>query len=336
MRKVLLALFSIFIIFTSGACIYAQQLQQQKFQLQFPVKCQINKDCWIVNYVDDDPSTNWHDYKNSRETYDGHTGTDIAIKDISQMKEGVDVIAAADGVVVATRDGVPDKNALSQDLSKLQDIGCGNRVAIKHTEGWITDYCHMKKGSIKVKKGDVIIAGQKLGEIGMSGLTEFPHLHINVQQNNLFIDPFTGLERYKTGPIVPLWNPQVLQQLTYKPVVLYNAGVSDRIPSLLEIRDEKFKNTQMSSEAYMIILWIDAFHVEANDSIDVLVKAPNGIPFIKRNIVIDKPNAKKLLYLGRRPDDDSNFAKGVYYVQISFKRPNTNITDYKSFSFSVH
>ena len=43
---------SIITIFLTGACLYAQQL----FQLQFPVKCQINKECWIVNYVDDDSS----------------------------------------------------------------------------------------------------------------------------------------------------------------------------------------------------------------------------------------------------------------------------------------
>lgn len=335
MKKRLLVFVSILTIFLAGACIYAQQPQQSKFQLQFPVKCQINKDCWIVNYVDDDSSTNWHDYKNGRETYNGHTGTDIAIKDISKMKQGIDVVAAAGGFVIATRDGMPDKNALSQDLSQLQNIACGNRVAIKHTGGWITDYCHMKNGSIKVKKGDIVTTGQKLGEIGMSGLTEFPHLHINVQQGNQFYDPFTGHARYTRGAISPLWSASIFQQLAYKPLVVYNVGISDEIPSLLNIRNEKYKSNQLSSNSNMIILWIDAFHVELNDSIDVLVKAPNGTPFIKQHILIDKPNAKKLLYLGRRVPQNG-FTKGNYNVQISFKRSCANINDYKTFSFTVY
>lgn len=331
MKKRLLSIFSIFIIFLAGACIYAQQT----FKLQFPVKCQINKDCWIINYVDDDPSTNWRDYKNGRETYDGHTGTDIAIRNIDKMRQGVDVIAADSGVVIQARDGMPDKNALAQDTTQLQNIACGNRVAIKHSGGWITDYCHMKNGSIKVKKGDIIATGQKLGEIGMSGLTEFPHLHINVQQGSQIYDPFTGHERYTKGPISPLWSPQVLQQLNYKPLVVYNVGVSNEIPNFLGVRDEKYKSTRISAESYMIILWIDAFHVELNDSIDVLVKNPNGTPFLRQHIVIDKPHAKKLMYLGRK-SPQNGFTKGNYNVQVSFKRPNANINDNKSFNFAVY
>lgn len=331
MKKRLLAFVSILMMFLVGACIYAQQI----FQLQFPVKCQINRDCWIVNYVDDDPSANWHDYKNGRETYDGHTGTDIAIKNIDKMRQGIDVIAAVGGVVIQTRDGMPDKNALAQDTTQLQNIACGNRVAIKHSGGWITDYCHMKNGSIRVKKGDIVTTGQKLGEIGMSGLTEFPHLHINVQQGNQIYDPFTGHERYIKGHMYPLWSPQVLQQLSYKPLVIYNIGVSNEIPNLLEIRDGKYKSNKISAESCVIILWIDSFHVELNDSIDVLVKNPNGTPFLRQHIVIDKPHAKKLMYLGRK-SPQNGFAKGNYNVQVSFKRPNANINDNKSFNFTVY
>ena len=328
MKKLFIALF---LIFTTGACIYAQSL----FQLQFPVKCQIDKDCWIINYVDDDPTVNWHDYKNGRETYEGHTGTDIAIKNISQMKQGVDVLAAESGFVVATRDEVPDKNALSQDLNQLQNIGCGNRVAIKHSGNFITDYCHMKKGSIKVKKGDFVLAGQKLGQIGMSGLTEFPHLHINVQKNNQFIDPFTGLERYTKGVSAPLWSAPVLKQLAYKPVVVYNVGVSNEIPTLLNIRNEKYKSNQVGADSNMIIVWVDMFHVEANDSVDILVKSPSGTAFIKEHIAIDKSNAKRFAFVGKKKPL-TGFPKGNYKAQISFSRQKANLNALKSFNFTVN
>lgn len=324
MKKLFLILF---LLFSTAACIYAQQA----FQLQFPVKCVINKDCWILNYVDDDPTANWHDYKGGKLTYDGHTGTDIAIKNISQMQQGVDVIAAASGFVIATRDGVQDKNALAQDLNQLQNIGCGNRVAIRHTDGWITDYCHMKKGSIRVKKGDFVTVGQPLGQIGLSGLTEFPHLHINVQKGNQFFDPFTGLERYTKGPKSSLW----ATTLSYKPQVIYNVGVSDEIPKLLDVRNQKYKNNGLSFFSNMMIIWIDAFHVELGDTIDILVKAPNGSPYINKHIVVEKPNAKRLFYLGKRKPQNG-FVKGNYSVQISFKRPVGNLSEYKSFSFAVY
>lgn len=327
MKKILLTLI---LILSTAACIFAQQI----FQLQFPVKCTINKNCWIINYVDDDPTSNWHDYKNGRQTYNEHTGTDIAIKNIDQMKQGVDVVAAANGFVIATRDGVPDRNALAQDINQLQNIGCGNRVAIKHSGGWITDYCHMKNGSIRVHKGDFITTGQTLGQIGLSGLTEFPHLHINVQQNNQFYDPFTGSERYSRGNN-PLWGQNILPQLTYKPLVIYNVGISNEIPTLLNIRNEKYKNNQINSNSDMIIIWLDAFHIEKGDLINVIVKNSNGASFLTENVVISNSNAKKLMYVGcKKPIN--GFTKGTYNVQISFKRPGANNDDNKSFNFIVY
>lgn len=328
MKKILLTLI---LMLLTAVCIYAQQ----GLQLQFPVKCTINKDCWILNYVDNDSTANWHDYKGGKQTYDGHTGTDIAIKNLSIMKQGIDVTAAQSGFVIATRDGMPDKNALSQDLNQLQNIGCGNRVAIKHTGGWVTDYCHMKNGSIKVKKGDFVTTGQTIGQIGLSGLTEFPHLHINVQQGTQFLDPFTGFEKYIKGSKNPLWDKNTLQQLIYKPLVIYNIGVSNEIPTFLNIRNEKYKNNQISSSSDMILIWIDAMHVEVNDTIDILVKNPMGTTFINKNAIIDKANAKKLMYVGKRKSGNG-FAKGNYNVQISFKRPGANINDNKSFSFIVY
>jgi hypothetical protein len=327
-KKILLTLI---LIFSTALCIFAQQ----SFQLQFPVKCTINKDCWVLNYVDDDSTSNWHDYKNGRQTYDGHTGVDIAIKNITKMKQGVDVVAAEGGFVITTRDGVPDKNALAQDIDQLQNIGCGNRVAIKHSGGWITDYCHMKNGSIKVKKGDFVSAGQAIGQIGMSGLTEFPHMHMNLQQNNQFFDPFTGLERYTKGVKNPLWSSETLQKLVYKPLVVYNVGVSDEIPTFLNIRQEKYKNNSLSFFSNMMIIWVDMFHVETGDTIDILVKTKSGTPFIKQHIVIDKSNAKKLLYVGKKKPTNG-FAKGTYNVQISFKRPKANIDDNRLFDFVVY
>lgn len=326
MKKIFLAL-----IFIVGACAYAQQ----EFQLQFPVKCSINKDCWVLNYVDNDSTGNWHDYNDGRQTYDGHRGTDIAIKNITKMKQGVNVVAAVNGYVIATRDGVPDRNALAEDLNQLQDIGCGNRVAIKHSGGWITDYCHMKNGSIKVKKGDYVSAGQTIGQIGMSGLSEFPHLHLNFQQGNHFFDPFTGHEQYSKIYKHPLWSSNILKQLSYKPKIIYNIGVSPEIPSLLDVREEKYKSNQINSISPMIMIWVDAMHVEVNDIIYILIKNPDGTTFLSQKIVVDKANAKKLFYIGRK-NSANKFQKGDYNVKVSFKRPNYNINDFQSFNFVVY
>ena len=102
----------------------------------------------------------------------------------------------------------------------------GQPLLIRHPGGWDTQYCHMLKGSIAVRKGDAITAGQPLGLVGLSGATSFPHLHMTVRKGKEIVDPFVGLSRKdECGPGEdPLWKADVLAKLPYKPTALYSAG----------------------------------------------------------------------------------------------------------------
>jgi hypothetical protein len=63
----------------------------------------------VVNYLDTDPSPErFADFRCGRRTYDGHDGTDFAVRDAMAMEQGVDVLAAADGTVLRLREGVRD------------------------------------------------------------------------------------------------------------------------------------------------------------------------------------------------------------------------------------
>ncbi|MEM3369767.1 MAG: M23 family metallopeptidase [Candidatus Micrarchaeia archaeon] len=70
----------------------------------------------------------------------------------------------------------------------------GNVVAIRHEdmgEIFITLYMHLKNGSIVVKPGERVSAGQKIAEVGSSGRTGGPHLHFEVWRDfNEPIDPW--------------------------------------------------------------------------------------------------------------------------------------------------
>ena len=67
---------------------------------------------------------------------------------------------------------------------------CGNGVTLRHENGWATQYCHMAKGSIRVSRGQKVETGTPLGRVGLSGNTEFPHLHFSVLHYETKIDPF--------------------------------------------------------------------------------------------------------------------------------------------------
>lgn len=95
---------------------------------------------------------------------------------------GAEVVAVADARVVATRDGVPDnvpanrppKNSLTAD-----ELG-GNHVTLDLGQGRFVFYLHLRPGSVRVKPGDRVRAGQVLGQVGNSGNSTAPHLHFQV------------------------------------------------------------------------------------------------------------------------------------------------------------
>lgn len=110
------------------------------------------------------------------------------------MAEGVDILAASGGVVRGIRDGEVDHRGEDADLVRIRGEGkeCGNGVAIDHGNDVVTQYCHMKNFSITISVGQTIQAGQKLGEVGFSGDTQFPHVHFELKYKGCVIDPFTG------------------------------------------------------------------------------------------------------------------------------------------------
>ena len=121
--------------------------------------------------------------------YSGHRGSDFGAGGFAGMDAGRDLVAAADGVVVATNDGEFDR-CESGECSG--GGGFGNYVAVQHDDGKITYYGHMKKWSVAVSYGQQVSCGQKLGQVGSSGWSTGPHIHFAVKKNGSYVDPFDG------------------------------------------------------------------------------------------------------------------------------------------------
>ena len=100
------------------------------------------------------------------------------------------MLAAAAGVVKAVRDGVADVNVRVIGFGSVAGHECGNGVVIAHDGGWETQYCHLAKGSVRCTTGERVETGTPLGLVGLSGQTEFPHLHFSVRHNGATVDPF--------------------------------------------------------------------------------------------------------------------------------------------------
>jgi murein DD-endopeptidase MepM/ murein hydrolase activator NlpD len=94
-----------------------------------------------------------------------HQGMDFV------AEAGTDVYAAAGGIVVASE--------LNADY--------GNMVEIDHGNGLTTRYAHASRRLAKV--GDIVLKGQKIAEVGSTGRSTGAHLHFEVRDKGVAINP---------------------------------------------------------------------------------------------------------------------------------------------------
>ncbi|GAB3959825.1 hypothetical protein GCM10028805_56650 [Spirosoma harenae] len=162
----------------------------------------------ISNYVDLNPalgpnevnqySTFNQDYNCGNRTYDQrsgyqHQGTDFALWPFNwsvMAGQYVKVVAAAPGTILSKSDGNDDQNCGSF-ASATSDW---NAVYVRHDDGSVAWYGHLKKQSLTTKLvGQRVQEGEFLGYIGSSGRSSAPHLHFEVYNaEGKLIDPFQG------------------------------------------------------------------------------------------------------------------------------------------------
>lgn len=258
------------------------------FELELPVDCTSGETCFVQNYFDHDPTAAVADPFCGPLTYDGHDGTDIAIPTLADMAAGVTVRAAAAGTVRATRDGLPDNARFPAG----QD--CGNGLAITHPDGWETQYCHLKQGSILVTQGQTVAAGDPLGQIGLSGNTEFPHLHLSVRKGGAELDPFAPDATATCGTAGPdLWQPDI----AYLAGGIAGIGLSPAIPAFDAIKAGTTAPVTPASPA--MVVWAHIFGARQGDEITLSITGPQG-GVIADTVMIDRTQARSFRAIGKK------------------------------------
>jgi hypothetical protein len=92
---------------------------------------------------------------------------------------GTAIYSPCVGYVRELQDGVKDQPLRVKDPS----AGGGNDIVIG-CDGFNVYMAHIKSGTFKVKKDDKVIVGQELAQVGNSGNTDGPHLHIHAFKEN--------------------------------------------------------------------------------------------------------------------------------------------------------
>lgn len=281
----------------------------EALELEIPVDCEIGGDCYIQSYADRDPGPGATDYTCNPMSYDGHKGVDFRVPTLAAMKAGVDILAAADGVVTGVRDGEPDTG--KDGMTDGRD--CGNGLAIDHGAGWVTQYCHLAMGSLAVSAGDRVKSGDRLGRMGFSGRTEFPHLHLSVRKDDVPVDPFDARpnsESCALGDDAPLWSPAAQPHLRYKPGGAVDAGFAAEAPTLANIRLGDVYGPP-DAGAPVIAFWARFYGLRKDDVIRIRLLRPGGVVFAEKDVTMPRDRAEYFHFLGgRRPP--GGWPGGVY------------------------
>ena len=261
-----------------------------------PIECTLGESCFLQNYVDQDPGPDARDFTCGPLAYDGHKGTDFALPSLAAMDTGVNVLAAAPGVVTGTRDGMADVAVTAETIAELDGKDCGNGVAIDHGEGWVTQYCHMKRGTIAVRQGQEVTSGDILGEVGLSGRTQFPHLHISVRHNGEVIDPFQPETLGECGTASDqLWATPI----TYVAGGLIRAGFETGIPSYHNVKSGAAGRDTLAPDAPALVIFSYGFGSRPGDILDMSIRGPKG-EVITQQVTLEKNQAQYFRAIGKR------------------------------------
>lgn len=278
----------------------------QDIRLISPIDCDLTGPCHIQQYVDRDPTDAARDFSCGTLSYDGHKGTDFALPTRAMIADGIVVRASAAGTVAGKRDGMDDTGFSAKTADQIANRECGNGVLLIHPGGWETQYCHLRKGSVSVSAGQEVEVGQALGEVGMSGRAQFPHVHISVRRDGKVIDPFdpAGATACGAPPAYSLW----ATPLAVRPGGIIQVGTSESIPDFTAIKAGEVPSATADGEA--IVFWSYLFGTRADDVLRLSLTGPEGFE-VRRDFTFERAQAQSFRAIGRK-SSSSVWPSGTY------------------------
>ena len=290
-----------------------------------PIRCKLGVDCHIQNFFDHDAGPGWRDHACGSLSYDTHHGTDFRVADLAAMEAGVNVVAAAAGIVRGVRDGEPDISVKQRGRSKLRGRDAGNGVRIDHGDGWETQYSHLRRGSLAVSVGQRVEAGTILGQVGLSGNTEFPHVDFAVRRNGKTVDPFAPDGGACGADQAGLWRPELKDVLRYRPSGLLRAGFADAPPDRAGASDMPAA-AALSADSPAIVFWMELFGLRKGDILEMRLEDPAGQRMGDSRRVADRNKAVWHALVGKRRGGQA-WAPGIYQGRVTLRRGETVVID---------
>ncbi|WP_438753881.1 M23 family metallopeptidase [Pararhizobium sp. O133] len=252
-------------------------------------------------------------------TYDGHSGTDLRILSLKDMETGFPVIAVGDGTVLRIRDQETDHLVETEaDRASVAGRECGNGLVLQLQDDYEVQYCHLQKDSLAVKPGDTVRAGDRLGEIGASGLAQFPHVHITVTRHGDTLDPLTGRKlsdgcasTFRSGE--SLFAPEIVAKLDPTKPDILAIGVAGK-PVVYEALVREGPPPVVSATDTVFVTWAWFANLKKGSAIRFVLKDLNGDTLIDHTgEPLERNKAAYSAFAGKK----RSLPAGQYQVDVS-------------------
>jgi hypothetical protein len=302
---------------------HAGAADDERLLFGMPVACELGKSCFVQNYVDVDPGPAARDFTCGGATYDGHKGIDIRLLSTQDTARSIAILAAAAGRIIGVRDGVPDSLLRDAGAAVSAQRECGNGVVIDHGLGWETQYCHLRSGSVTVKRGEPVVMGQPLGFVGFSGMADFAHVHFEIRRNSLTVDPFTGREptgacSARAEKTSGLWAINADKLIAGLQGQIIETGFSGTIPALnrAEYGDA---TTPVTRGSVQIVFLARMINLRQGDVVRFILSGPANFNGISDGKPLERSKASFIAFSGRKLIRDEwpvgNYVGAVHIVR---------------------
>lgn len=293
--------------------------------LAIPIACDMGRVCQVQSYVDRDPGPAAKDYRCGLRTYNGHNGVDFRVPDMAAQRRGVDVLAAADGRVTRLRDGVPDISIRAPGAPSTAGRECGNGIVIDHGGGWETQYCHLARGSLRVKSGQAVRAGEPIARVGLSGQTEFPHVHLRLSRQGAVVDPFGAGPGCGAQAGRAYWTAAAAAKLAYRTGLVLNTGFAAAPVAMGDV--EAGGIAPPDASAANLLAYARVIGLQKGDQLALTLSTPDGAVLAQsRTPPMDRDKAQYLAYVGKRRTTPS-WAAGTYRARVQVLRGGKTVSE---------
>ena len=201
---------------------------------------------------------------------------------------------------------------------------CGNGVVVDHGDGWETQYCHMKRGTVRVRNGQQVAAGDALGDLGISGKAEFPHVHLSVRLNGEKLDPFTAEDMKQSCGLKPdqLWAGKP----PYVGTGLAGAGFAGTAPKRYAAMMGDYDKNAFAAADGTLAYWATMFGVRTGDVVQFRLFGPRGEVLAQKSEPSPRDRGVAFDFVGIKPRS-SVLAPGRYRAEFKLLRGTTIVAE---------